>query len=47
MSFVGSGGYIMLPPGSEFDIADGGEFSSSISVSIEIFDPLTGFAIGP
>ncbi|CAF3562352.1 unnamed protein product, partial [Rotaria socialis] len=47
MSFVGSGGYIMLPPGSEFNIAAGGGFSSSISVSIQIFNPLTGLAIGP
>ncbi|CAF4971696.1 unnamed protein product, partial [Rotaria socialis] len=47
MSFVGSGGFIMLPPGSEFNIAAGGGFSSSISVSIQIFNPLTGLAIGP
>ncbi|CAF4910066.1 unnamed protein product, partial [Rotaria magnacalcarata] len=47
MSFVGSGGNIMLPPGSNFNIAAGGDFSSTISVSIEIFDLLTGLAIGP
>ncbi|CAF1502938.1 unnamed protein product, partial [Rotaria sordida] len=47
MSFVGSGGYIRLPPGSDFNITAGGAFSSAISVSIEIFDLLTGLAIGP
>ncbi|CAF4302230.1 unnamed protein product, partial [Adineta steineri] len=47
MSFVGSGGYIRLPPGSDFNITAGGAFSSAMSVSIEIFDLLTGLAIGP
>ncbi|CAF4466063.1 unnamed protein product, partial [Adineta steineri] len=36
-----------IPQPPEQMSADGGEFSSSISVSIEIFDPLTGLAIGP
>ncbi|CAF2126449.1 unnamed protein product, partial [Rotaria magnacalcarata] len=46
MLFVASGGNIMLPPNSNFDIAAGGAFSSSISTNIQIFNPLTGLNIG-
>lgn len=46
MSFVGSGGSIMLPPNSNVKIAEGGSFSSAISVNIQVFDPATGLNIG-
>lgn len=46
LSFVGSGGGILIPAGSNLNIFGSGKFTSSIASFIQVFNILTGVNIG-
>lgn len=46
LKFTASGGFLRFPGSSNFNLREGGWFSSGISAGIQIFNPLTGANIG-